>query len=111
MQEIIYAPVGWALRKDSELEDLFDYHLLRMIEVGIVKPVGKLNMKTYNEDYHKIKELIVLGFADLAFPFMLLIAGSIIALAQLGIEAFKNQTADKRSIWAVRLRSRERNPE
>lgn len=116
---MIYAPVGWALRKDSELEDLFDYHLLRMVEFGIVKPVEKYDMdiKTYNEKtYSTVKTSDGLGYEDLAFPFEILMLGFIIALAQLGIEAIKSRTTDKRkptrkrSVWAVRLRSQERNP-
>ena len=82
--------MAWAFQKDSELLPVFNYYLHQMQETGVLDKlrreiVGRLK----NVDETKVLDVIVLGYEDLAIPFLILVTGTGVAFIQLGMEAVK----------------------
>ena len=81
-------PLAWAFEKDSEFVSIFNYHIQKMQLSGIMarywqEVERKLNI---NIDDTKIQNVIVLGYENVAFPFLALLTGLFAALLQFGIE-------------------------
>ena len=89
LQGSISEPSAWAFQKDSELVDLFDYHLHKMKEIGMrdrlwqeveKKPI--MNQDSINGQGHN-----AIGYENVAFPFIELLIGLFSASMLLVIEA------------------------
>ena len=77
---------GIGLKKNSEFTDILKYKTLKLAEGGILKRVDKTWPDTSrNEDFGMI-EPTALEFKNLLFPFTMLAAGMMTALASASIE-------------------------
>ena len=67
---------------------IFNYHLSQMQETGVVnRLMQEFVIKGYgNADSKNIGDIIVLGYENVAFPFITLLIGFCVAFFQLGIE-------------------------
>ena len=86
---MIRYPLAWAFQKDSEFIDLFDYHLQKMKEIGTIDKYQCIidDKVRRNKDASNMKEEhLALGYGNVAFPFLALATGLIMAMLQLGIE-------------------------
>ena len=88
MQERIRVPLAWAFQKGSELLPVFNYYLHKMHQTGLMdrllqKSIGNSKMNT---DATKVRDANVLGYLDVAFPFLALLIGLLVACMLLGTE-------------------------
>ena len=80
--------MAWAFQNDSELLSVFNYYLHQMQETGVMDKLRRAIVgRQKNAD--EVLDVIVLGYEDLAIPFMVLLTGIGVAFIQLGIEAVK----------------------
>ena len=91
--------MGWAFQKDSDLADMFNYHLLKMQEVATLDRLRQEieHKHKSNSDASQIHSAAGLGFENVAFPFMALMMGFLMASVQFGIELvlfYKNRCMD-----------------
>ena len=82
--------MAWAFQKDSELLPIFNHYLKKMQETGIIERLrqtymGNSNGDTDTSNIHE-EYIQVLGYEDVLFPFLALLAGLCVAFIQLGIE-------------------------
>ena len=86
MQDMAVVSAGLGLQRSSEFHHLFNYLMIKLVEVGIIK---RINMKWHDtsrdEDFN-IPEPVSLGFNNLLFPFILLASGIITATASVCLE-------------------------
>lgn len=86
--------MAWAFQKESELLPVFNYYLHQMQERGIMDKLRReIVRKHKNAGETQVPDVIVLGYEDLAFPFLALLTGICVAFIQLGIETVKNALA------------------
>ena len=80
--------MAWAFQKDSELVGVFNYHIHKMQGTGNMDRFWQeMERKRKNNKYAtKVQEVNVVGYENVAFPFLALLAGLFAALLQLGIE-------------------------
>ena len=88
LQERIRVPLAWAFQKGSELLPVFNYYLHKMQQTGLMdrllqKYTGNSKMNT---DATKVRDANVLGYPNVAFPFLALLTGLLVACMLLGIE-------------------------
>ena len=86
MNDMSVVSVGIGLQKDSEFRELFNYLMMKLVEVGIIK---RINMKwpdTSRDEDFSIPEPGSLGFNNLLFPFNLLATGIITAIISVCLE-------------------------
>ena len=84
VQDRLTSPISFGLQKDSELKDLFDFHLVKMREEGIL---GKLTLEWDQrsdaaEDDNGALAFFELEYRNVLFPFVIFcsgIAGSLLA--------------------------------
>ena len=101
MQEAVRDSLRWGFQKDSELLELFNYHLQKIQESGVYRKIEEKMYYDLNEDdTEKEKYLLedaaetedyVLGYKNVAIPFSVLQVGLLVSLLQLGIEAMKKK--------------------
>ena len=89
LQEKIKDSLAWAFQNDSQLLPIFNYHLQKLHQHGVLdrmkhKLIGDHNRDT---DVSKIQNINGLGYDNVAFPFLALLAGLCAAFMQLAIEA------------------------
>ena len=91
-QEKTRQPRAWALRKESELLQIFNYYLDKMRLSGVTE---RLHQKFFGElsfddttSKTEMQDITQTGlrYEDVLFPFMALLTGICIALLQLGME-------------------------
>ena len=79
--------MAWAFQRQSELLPLFNYHIHKMKQSGII---DRLRQKYLDEKNLVTSETIVdtnvLGYDNVMFPFLAFLIGLCVALLQLGIE-------------------------
>ena len=81
--------VGFALTKNSELRRMFNYHLVRIKENGLLK---KINLKYPRYKGHKREEkperdaLLQLGFGNVVFLFMIVLVGILLSVLLVVVE-------------------------
>ena len=80
------SPTGWGLQKDSELLEFVNYHLIKMTETGIVNRFRRDAESGEREGPAALERVVVLGFENVAFPFLALLTGLAVAFMQFGIE-------------------------
>lgn len=88
LQERIRVSLAWGFQKRSELLPVFNYYLHKMQQTGLVdrmlhKFIGNSKMNT---DATTIPDINVLGYQNVAFPFLALLTGLLVAPMLLGIE-------------------------
>ena len=95
MNDMSVVSVGIGLQKDSEFRELFNYLMMKLVEVGIIK---RINMKWPDTSRHEdfsIPEPVSLGFTNLLFPFNLLASGIIIASISVCLECLLQNVLKK----------------
>ena len=100
--------MAWAFQKDSQLLPIFNYHIQKMHQNGLVdrmkhKFIGDHNRDT---DVSKIHNIDGLGYDNVAIPFLALLTGLCAAFMQLVIEA---AILCKKKCYDNELESREDN--
>ena len=102
--------MAWAFQKDSELVGVFNYHIHKMQATGNMNRFWQeIERKRKSNKYAtKMQEIHVVGYENVAFPFLALLTGLLIAFLQLGIEMAvfckrkyadnANQSSDESSI-------------
>ena len=80
------APIAYALTKDSELTGLFDHHLLKLIQNGVLNRLYYHWVASYRERYSagsfsSSSEVTALSFDQLFFPMLVMGSGMSAALA------------------------------
>ncbi len=95
-QDKITTQVGIGLQKDSELKDLFDYHIVKLRETGFM---AKMRKKWLEHDTPKdysdrifVQEPLVLGFDNLFFPSFLLLVGIFCSVSFSLLEKFARRS-------------------
>ena len=86
MQGKVKTPLCWAFQKDSELAEVFNYHLQKMRETGTMSYMRQQFNFNKKKDAGKVQDAHVLGFENVAFPFLALLTGVFLAFIQVGIE-------------------------
>ena len=95
IEDAIESKNAFGLQKDSELLEIFNYHLLKMKETGflahtfrsIVDPQSKMKKSSNNNEGQASAEL-GLGFTTVSFPFIFLLMGIIFSIAISAYEYF-----------------------
>ena len=87
-QEKVQQSLAMAFQKDSEFVGVFNYHIHKMQATGIIDRFWKEveRKQDMNKDDTKIQNANVVGYENVAFPFLALLTGLFAALLQLGIE-------------------------
>ncbi len=96
--------VGLGLQKDSELREVFNYHLTKIITSGVLQklyndfrlrgePERILNIK---EDSSGTVTAFRLGYDNLMFPFYIVLVGIVTSLAILVLENWKGGIPNKK---------------
>ena len=80
MAETVSVPKTLAFEKDSELTALFNHHICKMRESGVIQQILTRNSGEHNLVYG-MEEAVVIGYQNILFPFAWLALGSIIAVA------------------------------
>ena len=86
MQDIAVVSAGLGLQRSSEFRDLFNYLMIKLIEVGIIKRINMKWFDTSRDEDFSIPEPGSLGFNNLLFPFNLLATGIITAIISVCLE-------------------------
>ena len=87
LKDSINSPTGWGLKKDSELLEFINYHLVQMTETGIISKFRRDAESGEGEGDRAIRgNVVVLGYENVAFPFLALLGGLVVALIHLGVE-------------------------
>ena len=74
-------PLAWAFQKDSEFVELFNYHIQKMDEGGLLNQLQKtIYKKETGEDKCNV-EMIMIGYENVAFPCLVLVSGFVLAMA------------------------------
>ena len=89
-QEKMRLPLGWALRKESELLQIFNYHLDKMRLTGVTdrlqeKFLGEVSIDD-TASKSQVQDLTGLRYEDVMFPFLALLTGIFMASLQFGVE-------------------------
>ena len=96
MDDLGYGVLAFLLQYDSEFRDIFNYFILKEIEVGVFKKVE--NIYFGEEKRHQqfgIHEPQPLGFNNVMFPFSCLGLSISVALAIAAMEAVINKCSKK----------------
>ena len=81
LQDGLGNPLAWAFQKDSEFVELFNYHIQKMDEGGLLNQLQKtIYKKETGEDKCNV-EMIMIGYENVAFPCLVLVSGFVLALA------------------------------
>ena len=94
LQDSVSSPTGWGLQKDSELLEFVNYHLIKMTETGIVNRFRRDAESGEREGPAALERVVVLGFENVAFPFLALLTGLAVAFMQFGIEIINLRITD-----------------
>ena len=74
------------MKKDSELLELINYHLIQLTETGIMNKFRRDAESRESGDRAILDNVVVLGYENVAFPFLTLLVGLAVAFIQLGVE-------------------------
>ena len=81
---------AWAFQRESELLPMFNYHLDKMQQTGVIDRLHHKFVEDSTEDEYaskeQVQEMTGVGHESVAFPFSILLAGLCVAFMQLGIE-------------------------
>lgn len=91
--------MAWAYQKDSEFVECFNYHMHKVDEGGLLHHLQKELLKNRNHDtddngggaFH------VLGYENLSFPCLMLVAGMILAMLNVLAEWLWKKIKTKRN--------------
>ena len=79
IEESIFVPRTLAFDKDSDLTALFNHHICKMRESGVIQQL--LSTSSGNPDQvYGMEEAVVIGYKNILFPFAWLALGLIIAM-------------------------------
>ena len=67
-----------ALQKDSEFKEIFNYHIMKLFEMGVVDRLRRKYLFRHDEDYGLL-DAVSLGYENLFFPFGIMAMGVVIA--------------------------------
>ena len=100
-QEAVRDSLRWGFQKDSEVLELFNYHLQKIQESGVYRRLEQKMYYDLNEDDTEKEDYIledaaefedyVLSYKNVAIPFSVLQIGLLVSLLQLGLEAMKKK--------------------
>ena len=98
MEDISKVAAGVGLQKDSEFADAFNYLMIKLCEVGILRRIELqwLGHKLRNEEFG-MAEPLELGFANVLFPFALLALGLVSAIGIACLEYYMGKVQQKSS--------------
>ena len=85
--------LGFGLQMGSEFREVFNYHLLKLTEHGILKRIYNRWPDTSRNEEFGIAEAATLGFENLLFPFSLLAMGMTAAVVLAAFEAIAKKMA------------------
>ena len=99
-------PLAWAFQRDSELAPLFNYHLDKMQQTGVIdrlhhKFVGDSNNGETEAEDIEVQDFDGLGYEKVTFPFLALLSGLIVACLLLGLETAWHRCLNKVSRKSV----------
>ena len=83
---------GFVLQKDSEFTRLFDHHILRLKQTGVIKQIHDIwinQRKPAAKGEEKGEDFFTLGFSNLTLPFLDLAIGTLISFL-LAVAEFLN---------------------
>ena len=76
VEDKLTGPIGFALTKDSELTEMFNYHLLHLTQTGMMRKFNLNNlmwsereMSQRSGEMEEVK-LLEVGFGNVVFPFL-----------------------------------------
>lgn len=84
--------VGFGLQKGSEFKEVFDYHIHRMEEMGLMRLwKQKFNKRRSNTKTVQQSNFLAqaLGFENVIFPFLAMAIGMFFSISLAGIEWFQ----------------------
>ena len=98
LEDQLYYHQTFAFKRDSEFVDLFNYHIGVMEKSGVLKHIQnvwipKTGFATASDSQ---SEAVVLGFENVAFPFLVVIVGAGIALT---LSCFERCFPKRRSVF------------
>ena len=85
LEDALTHHVAFGFQKDSEFRQLFDHHLFKMEQSGLLDKI-KTKPKPHES---KITSALSLGYNNVMFPFVILLSGFGLALACILIEKAK----------------------
>ena len=83
IQEFANFFVSIGLQKNSEYVEMFDYHIIKMRENGIVARFKHKWMYNTDKNDYGMAEAVTLDFENMVFPFMCLVVGIVSAATVL----------------------------
>ena len=93
--------MAWAYQKDSEFVECFNYHMHKADESGLLHHLQKELLKNRNHDADADDNgggaFNVLGYENLSFPCLMLLAGMILAMLNVLAEWLWNTIKTKRN--------------
>ena len=81
--------MAWAFPRESELLPLFNYHLYKMKQSGIIDRLQQKFLDEHNSNTVLSQTMVAsnsLGYKNVMLPFLAILTGMCVALLQLGIE-------------------------
>ena len=96
-------PISWALRSNSELTDLFNYHLTKLKESGVLAKIVSnwLSSTTPDDLSHRIfvDDAVTLGLNHLVFPCLVAFFGccsaGLLFLMEIAIKWARGKMGEK----------------
>ena len=89
-QESLRTDLAWGFQKNSELLPVFNHYIHQMQETGVLDKLRReIVGRQKNANSAKVLGAMMLGYEDLAIPFLVLLIGAGVAFIPLAIEAVK----------------------
>ena len=88
-----------ALRKNSELTALFNHHIFKLLQTGVVDRIRHAWMDRADGDYWVV-EAVTLGYENVLFPFVSVVVGSLFAFLFTLCELFTRNVA---GVWKLEV--------
>ena len=82
IEEAITVHEGVVLQKDSEFKELFNHHIMKLYEVGVIDRLMRKNVIIQNEEFG-IAEAVALGYENVLFPFGIIFLGMVLAVVAI----------------------------
>ena len=76
---------GVGLQKNSEFTEMFNYHIFKLYEMGVMDRLKHKYVDKPNKEFG-FPEAITLGYENLLFPFGFIVLGMILAASAIIVE-------------------------